>query len=100
MIRATTPTIIMTLPDEVDLTTVDKLVFTLKQGSNEINKYNQDISIDGQKVSVWLSQQETLNLEEGVAKMQLNWTYNDGSRAASNIVLIDVTPNLLAEVIT
>lgn len=97
MVQATTPTIIMELPDTVDLTEAQTVVFTLTQGCTLIQKVIEDA--EAQSVSVYLSQEETLGLRNGNAQIQLNWAYPDGSRACTNIVTIFVTPNLLKEVI-
>jgi hypothetical protein len=96
MVQATTPTIIMDLPETVDLTQAQTIVFSLVQGSTNIKKTITDA--EAHKVSVFLSQTETLGLFSGTAQVQLNWTYPDGNRACTNIVNINVTPNLLKAV--
>jgi len=51
-------------------------------------------------VSVALSQQETLSFKSGVpAEIQLNWLYENGSRAATRVKTIDLSKNLLREVL-
>lgn len=97
MVQATTPTIIMNLPNTVDLTQAQTIVFTITQGSTVIKKVITDAS--AQQVSVYLTQDDTLGLSNGIAQIQLNWTYSDNSRACTNIVNINVTPNLLKAVI-
>lgn len=97
MVQATTPTIIMNLPNTVDLTQAQTIVFTLTQGANLIKKVITNAS--AHQVSVYLTQEETLGLSNGNAQIQLNWTYSDGSRACTNIVNIAVTPNLYKGVI-
>ena len=99
MVQATTPTFVLTLPDTVDLTEPIHFYFTLRQGNVRIEKTDSDLVIDGQTISVYLSQAETLTLTPGIVKLQLNWTYTNGSRAASEIVSVNVTENLLKEVI-
>lgn len=99
MVQATTPTFILTLPDTVDLSQAANVYFTLKQSSVSIEKDTSDLVIEGQTVSVYLTQAETLNLVAGTARLQLNWTYANGSRACSNIVPVNVTENLLKEVV-
>lgn len=99
MVQATTPTFVLTLPDTVDLTEPIHFYFTLRQGNVRIEKADSDLVIDGQTISVYLSQAETLTLTTGIVKLQLNWTYTNGSRAASEIVSVNVTENLLKEVI-
>ena len=99
MVQATTPTFVLTLPDTVDLTEPIHFYFTLRQGIVRIEKADSDLVIDGQTISVYLSQAETLTLTPGIVKLQLNWTYANGSRAASEIVSVNVTDNLLKEVV-
>ena len=99
MTQATTPTFILTLPNSVDLSQTENVYFTLRQNNVSIQKSTDDLVIEGQTVSVFLSQLDTLQLTAGTAQMQLNWTYNNGSRACSNIVSVNVTENLLKAVV-
>lgn len=99
MTQATTPTFILTMPNSVDLSEAANVYFTLKQNNVEIEKKTSDLVIEGQTVSVFLSQLDTLQLTAGTAQMQLNWTYENGSRACSNIVSVNVTENLLKAVV-
>lgn len=99
MVQATTPTFILTLPDTVDLSQAANIYFSLRQKNVIIEKSNDDLTVDGQTVSVYLSQAETLQLVSGAAQIQLNWTYANGSRACSNIVSVQVSENLLKEVV-
>jgi len=99
MVQATTPTFILTLPDTVDLSLAANIYFSLRQVNLEIQKKNEDLVVDGQTVSVYLSQAETLQFQYGSAQIQLNWTYADGSRACTNIATVQVSSNLLKEVV-
>ena len=99
MVQATTPTFILTLPDTVDLSLAANIYFSLKQGKVEIQKENDSLVVDGQTVSVYLTQAETLQLSAGSAQLQLNWTYTDGSRACTNVATVQVTSNLLKKVV-
>lgn len=99
MIQATTPTFILTLPDTVDLTVIEHMYFSLEQGAIELLKTDDDLAIDGQTVSVYLTQADTAQFNTGKALIQLNWTYADGSRACSNIVTVNVGLNLIKEVV-
>ena len=99
MVQATTPTFILTLPDTVDLSQAANIYFSLRQKNVLIEKAGDDLTVDGQTVSVYMSQAETLQLVSGAAQIQLNWTYANGSRACSNIVSVQVTENLLKEVV-
>lgn len=97
MVQATTPTFLLTLP--IDLSDLSSMVFTITQGETKINKRDSELQINGQVVSVYLTQEETMCFKKGSAKIQLNWLYQDGSRGCSDIATIDVTPNLLLEVL-
>lgn len=99
MVQATTPTFVLTLPEDVDLSQASNIYFTLRQKNVQINKTGDELVIDGQTVSVYLSQAETLQLVHGAAQIQLNWTYANGARACSNIVSVPVSGNLLKEVV-
>lgn len=99
MTQATTPTFILTLPNTVDLSEVANIYFSLRQNGVQIEKDGEDLTVDGQTVSVYLSQAETLQLISGTAQIQLNWTYANGARACSNIVSVKVSENLLKEVV-
>lgn len=99
MVQATTPTFVMTLPGSVDPGDFAHMYFSLVQNTVNIRKDDADITVDGQTVSATLSQADTVRLIPGDAKIQLNWTYPNGSRACSQIVVIHITENLLKEVV-
>lgn len=103
MRRYTTPTLPMTVP--VDLTGADIYV-TIKQGQRKLQKTGADVvsvydSESGKTtLSVTLTQEETgAFLAEKKAYVQVNWIFSDGTRDATNIKQIDVSENLIAEVI-
>ena len=99
MVQATTPTFVLTLPNTVDLSLAQNVYFTIRQRSVVIEKTGDALTVDGNEVSVFLSQAETLQFSVGQARIQLNWTYSNGERACSNIAHIAVTENLLKEVV-
>ena len=99
MVQYTTPTFVLTLPNTVDLTLVQNLYFTLTQGKLELQKTGDSLVVDGQNVSVYLTQEESGRFANGKASLQLNWTYANGARACSTIVAVDVGRNLLDEVV-
>ncbi len=107
MIRGTTPTFSCTLDEEanVDLMQAKHVYFTIAQLGKTITKAGEDIEIeDGRTVSVFLSQEESLQLRENqTAKIQLNWTYvgADGvvRRAATSVKEIKLGEQLLRQVI-
>ena len=99
MVQATTPTFILTLPNDVDLSIANDVWFTMLQGCTCIQKHGEELDIAANVVSVYLAQEETLKLTKGNASIQLNWVYANGERACSVIKTIPVTENLLKEVI-
>lgn len=103
MKRFTTPSIPMTVP--VDLTGADIYV-TIKQGQRKLQKTGSDVisvydSESGKTtLTVTLTQEETgAFLAEKSATIQVNWIFEGGTRSATNIKKIDVSENLLNEVI-
>lgn len=104
MRRFTTPTLPMSVP--VALTGADVYVI-IKQGQRKLLKTGADVvavydSESGKtELSVTLTQEETgAFLAEKRATVQVNWIFPDGTRDATNIQQIDVSENLLSEVIT
>lgn len=107
MIPGTTPTLRMRLKDDnIDLGEADSVYVTLRQGGTEITKSDEYIEVDGNRVSVWLEQADTLNLRQGSkAKVQVNWTYSDAldgsvKRNATKPKEITISEQLLMRVIT
>lgn len=94
--KGTTPTFILTLED-LDLTTVSHVYATFK-GAAVVTKADE-LEVDEHTVSVYLSQAETLALGKGDVMIQLNWTFEDGSRGASEIVKYSFSANLLDKVV-
>lgn len=95
--KGTTPTFILTLED-VDLTTATNVYVTFK-GAETITKSTSALDIDEHTVGVYLSQADTLKLGKGNVSIQLNWTFEDSSRGASEIVSYPLGPNLLDKVV-
>ena len=106
MVRATTPTLTLTINDEsVDLTAARNVYVTLEQNNTTLTKTGEELEVEARVVKVWLSQTESLALTEGQPlNIQLNWTYLDTDgvtvkRAATNVAKITITRQLLDEVI-
>ena len=105
MIRGTTPIITLKVINggELDLTTVDDLYVTLRQGQRIIT-LKEGVSVDAQSVSFYLTQREALSLKEGLADIQVNWIYKDADdgithRSATRIQQIEITGQILDKVI-
>lgn len=96
MIRGTTPTFQLTLnDDQIDLTQVDNVYATFEQGCYSITKTGDEIEVNENQVDVYFNQRESLEFKQGYVDIQLNWTFDNGKRACSNIVRIMVGKNLV-----
>ena len=101
MVRGTTPTFRLILNDEyVDLTQALNVYVSFRQNDFLITKTGEDIDVSENEVDVYLSQRETLKFKPGNIEIQLNWTYLDGRRACSNIMVVQVGANLIGAVLT
>lgn len=104
MYRGTTPTYILTLPQDIDLDDAAEVVVTFSDYHYKpiLEKSGADLGIEDNTISVFLSQEETLRFPEGKVRIQVNWTYNSGGqmlRACSEIATIHAQKNLKNEVI-
>lgn len=98
--QGTTPTFVLTLPDTVDLTEASNVYVTFRQGSqNALTKTGDDLIVYAHEVNVYMTQKDTLQFTNGAVYVQMNWTYSDGQRAATNVVKIDWDENLLKAVV-
>lgn len=96
IMQGTTPTFVLTLPNTIDLTTAQNVYVTFEQGSqNSLTKKGEELVVYANQVEVYLSQKETLKFKEGDVLMQMNWTFNNGKRAATYKVKLDWDYNLL-----
>lgn len=95
----TTPTFIMSFKEDIDLTLAVTVAFTLTQGGVQVRKELPDLIVSEKQVTVTLDQEDTLQLSEGAAILQLNWVYEDGKRDCSNKIGVFVLSNSLNEVI-
>lgn len=100
MIRGTTPTLEFIVPFDTDL--LKNAYITLSQNNKVvINKQLNDCEIDIRKLSVKLSQEETLQLSSRYrAEIQVKVKFKDSEDVfASNIIYTDIDKILNEEVI-
>ena len=94
IIRGTTPTIVITITNEMDLTTISEVwVFISQQNKVKVDKLLPDVQIDteNRKLSVKLEQEDTLNLKANYDTMfQIRMLLNDGTALATVATAIDV----------
>lgn len=100
MIIGTTPTFTLTLPNTIDLGDAEHVKFTIEQFGQVISKDETEMTISTNVVTVKLDQEDTISFGDGIeAEIQLNWTYSDGSRAATKPKTIPMDKNLYKDVI-
>lgn len=98
--RGTTPTLQLEIDDEsLDLTTVNHVYVTLKNGNNVLTKQDADLTISENSVALYLNQSETLAMASDSTEVQVNWTFPDGSREATSIARVQIGKQLLMEVV-
>lgn len=87
MRRGTTPTLRFKVKG-IGVEELDSIFITLKQGNKELTKTNEDVTIDEDenRLIVTLTQEETLNFNDGVCQLQLRATTDKGGAVASSIV--------------
>lgn len=98
MVRATTPTYVLTFTD-IDLMEAEAVYVTIRQGAKSVTKTGTDLEVGADTITFMLTQEDTLTLEAGSAELQVNLLYPGGVRASSNIVGISVSRNLYPRVI-
>lgn len=103
MYKGITPTFTLTLPEDIDLSFASHIYVTLgRKGKAILQKTEEDLDIDANIVSVFLSQEETLALPAGQVQIQINWTYLEAGstkRACSDIATTYWKGNLEAGVL-
>ena len=103
MIKGTTPTFVLELTNqEIDLTEAQNVYVSFEQGTVNLEKKtgNSGVTVEAHRVLVYLTQAESLQFVANKSiKCQINWTYSDGSRAATTQKSISIGPNLINRVI-
>lgn len=78
MIRGTTPTFTLTISDYVDLSLARNVYVTIKQGNVVFELTGDELEINQNVISCYLTQDKSLRLAENTkTKIQVNWTYLD-----------------------
>lgn len=99
MRQGTTPTIQITIND-VDLNEMQNIYVVFEQNGYILKKESSDLKVEGNIISVLLSQEETLNFKEGTCNIQLRMITKGGGAIASPIKTTKVYRVLNKEVIT
>ena len=99
IIIGTTPTITYKFK-VVDVSEITVAILTIKgRGTILIELTKSDATVGEDSLSWTLTQEETLQLAGKTATMMLNWKTEDGTRGASEEVLVTGVNNHIREVI-
>ena len=96
IIRGTTPTIIITITNEIDLHQVaEAWIYISQQNKVKVDKQLEDVSFDYEerKMTVTLSQDDTLALKSGDALFQIRLLLMNGTALAtiaSDIKILEI----------
>lgn len=99
MRQGTTPTIQITIND-IDLNEMQNIYVVFEQNGYILKKESSDLDVEGNVISVLLSQEETLKFKEGTCNIQLRMITKGGVAIASPIKTTKVYRVLNKEVIT
>ena len=101
--RGTTPTIGLNIKDELDLSLVTEVwVYFSQQNKVKIDKTIDDVTIDTEnnKITLTLTQEDTLGLKSGDAIFQMRMLLQDGTALASKDSKVTVNEVYKGGVIT
>lgn len=98
MTRGTTPTFIITVKD-IETLQNNSVYVTFKQNDVCLTLKDKDITIEENRISAYLTQEQTLQFRHGLAKMQVRGIDMNGTAWASNIVNVPVNQVLCGEVL-
>lgn len=98
--RGVTPTFTFTLEDDnIDLTAVNNVYVSFANKGSCLTKTGSEIEVRAKEVDVYLSQEETLGFSETRVDIQINWTYADGKRGATEVATYSFGKQLLDRVV-
>lgn len=102
MYRGTTPTIVFNINSDLDFSLLSQVWVTFKSQTAEITKDIASLDLDNEnrKISVRLSQTETLQFNNQHVETQIRFLLNDGTAFATNIVKFPINAILKGGVIS
>lgn len=86
MIRGTTPTLEFVLPFKASIL-AEAYVTLAQAGGVVLDKPLSECTLDGDKMIVKLTQEDTLKLKTGLVEIQIRAKTGDGNAIASDIIL-------------
>lgn len=100
MIRATTPTHVFTFPSGMSTADMSEILLTYSQGGKPvIEKNKSDLTIQPNKVSIRLTQEEVNMFDAGVVQIQMRAKNMSGDVMASQIFKVKVKQVLNEEIL-
>lgn len=104
MTQGTTPSYVITLKNkDINFDDIEIFVITLKSCSAEVTHTSEEscVTLDNEKkkITLTLTQEETLSFKEGEAEMQLRGKFIAGTAFASKVCRVSVERSLYKEVI-
>lgn len=102
MYRGTTPTIVFNINSDLDFSLLSQVWVTFKSQTVEVTKDMSQIGLDNEnrKISVRLSQTETLSFINQCVETQIRFLLSDGTALATNIVKLPMNAVLKGGVIS
>jgi hypothetical protein len=99
--KGTTPTLFLTFDTDIDLSAADSVVVTFATDYKKtlFEKTGDDLTIDGQTISISFTQEETLAIKNPTMLIQMNALIGE-NRVCSDIASLRWTDNLKNEVMT
>lgn len=90
MKRGTTPALLIRVKG-IEFKNIKRIIVTIRQ-KNVLLDYEDQLSVnkDGNSITVYMSQEETLRLKSGSAQLQVRMLLLDETAVASNIVSVNV----------
>lgn len=99
--QGATPTFVLTLPEDVDLTQASRVVASFRCSGVQYNVEPPELELTATTATAHLTQEQTFAWDDGaVLKVQLNWLTPDGVRAVSSVWEGVIDEQLLMEVMS
>lgn len=96
--RGSTPTNVFNV--NIDLTGATVFVSYSQNNKVIVEKTGADVTIESDKITVALSQTDTLSFQNGRTEIQIRYVMSNGEADASNIIAVDAQRILKDGVIT
>lgn len=96
MYKGTTPTFIFTFPPDFDPSQAAHVILTFSANKKNsiLEKDETELDIGSDYISAYLTQEETLQFPTGKIYCQINFLYDDTSRASTDIQAFAADNNL------